>query len=47
LHCDEIWVPDIPLKYHDFKATMDEKKKEETSKLTKKTRKEKKRKEEI
>jgi hypothetical protein len=46
LHHDEIWVPDIPLEYYDFKVIMDEKEKEETSKLTKKTRKEKKRKEE-
>jgi hypothetical protein len=40
----KIWVPDIPLEYHDFKVIMGEKEKKETSKMTKKTRKEKKRK---
>ncbi len=41
---DKIWVPDIPLEYHDFKVMLDEKEKEETTKTTNKTRKEKKRK---
>jgi hypothetical protein len=36
---DKIWVPGIPLEYHDFKVMMDKKEKEETTKTTKKTRK--------
>jgi hypothetical protein len=31
---DKIWVPNIPLEYHDFKVIMDKKEKEETTKMT-------------